>query len=310
MGDDDPQLLVSAHQPLLGTVVELRIDGTPAAARTADASIVAEIRRLEHVFSVFDETSELSRWRRGATDELSAELATLLGTALQWQQLGDGAFNPAAGALSRLWAEASDRGVEPADEQVRSVAAAIATPAYAVDGAGFARVGDCTTLNFNAIAKGFIVDLAAAVGIAVDGVESVVVNAGGDLVHLGSGALAVGIENPLTPYDNAPPLTIIDVARCAVATSGSARRGLRIDGRWFSHVIDPRSGRPVDHIRSASVIAPDACTADAVATVVGVMHPRQGIAFVDALDGVSCCLVDGDGVPWRSTEWHRYERPR
>ena len=306
--DGDPRLLVTSHQPLLGTAVELRIAGPSMAVAVAEALVLDEIRRLERMFSAFVETSELCRWRRGEIDDVSEEFSSLLRVALRWQNVGAGAFNPAVGALSRLWTSASDAGCAPDANTLIAVAARIAEPSYRFDGDAIERVHDCNELNFNAVAKGYIVDLAAAAAMGVGGVESIVINAGGDLVHCGSGSVAIGIENPSTPYDNAPPLAIIDVSGRGVATSGSTRRGIRVGSRWFSHVIDPRSGWPVGHIRSASVVADDACTADAVATIVGVMVPADSLAFVRTLADVSCCLVDDAGVVWRSEHWSDYER--
>ncbi|MCU1394393.1 MAG: FAD:protein transferase [Ilumatobacteraceae bacterium] len=301
---------VAVHQPLLGTVVEVRIAGADAAAAESDRRIVAEVQRLEQVFSVYEPTSELSRWRRGDDVAISAELDEVLRLALRWQVLSGGAFNPAAGVLGRMWSEAAAHDAEPDPDTLLAAAMSIQAPRFAVGPAGPRPIADCATIDLNAIAKGYIVDRAVVAGCAVGGVQSVVVNAGGDLLHRGAGSLRVGIENPATPYDNAPPLLTVEIAGRGLATSGSARRGVRIGGRWYSHVVDPRTGRPVDHVRSASVIAHDATTADAVATVVGVLAPAAAIAFADALDDVSCCTVDDAGTVWRSAGWSAFERSR
>jgi thiamine biosynthesis lipoprotein len=310
MASRERTTFVNVHHPLLGTVIEVRISGAERAATAADLRVVTEIQRLERVFSVFDPSSELSRWRRGEDFELCAELDHVLRLALQWQDLSNGAFNPAAGVLTRIWRDARADDVEPDRGALVAAAASIAAPRYAagVTG-GVVRIGDCSEIDLNAIAKGFIVDCAAAAG-AAEAVDSVVVNAGGDLLHRGAGSVAVGIENPMTPYDNAPPLLTVDISGHGIATSGSARRGVRIGGHWFSHVIDPRDGQPVQHVRSASVIAADAVSADAIATVVGVLQPPAGVAFVDALDDVSCCIVDDGGTVWRSARWIAFERTR
>lgn len=86
-------------------------------------------------------------------------------------------------------------------------------------------------------------------------------------------------------------------AQRAVATSGRARRGFRIDGRWYSHVIDPRTGWPVDAPASVSVVAPTAEVADVVATVVGVLGPRDGLAVAERLgySGLGCLTIESDG---------------
>ena len=267
---------------LLGTAIELRIVGPPSVAHVAEVTAVAEIQRCEHVFSAFVETSELNRWRNGRTDSVSDEFSSMLRTALQWQAAGHDAFDPDVGELARMWARGGDNEAVPDRADLRAAVARIGSPAYVFEGSRLRRLRDCSDVNFNAIAKGYIVDREASAGMAVAGVESIVVNSGGDVVHRATSSVAIGIENPATPYDNVPPMAIVDVADRSVATSGSARRGLDIGGRRYSHVIVPRTGWPVDDIRSASVIAIDACTADAVATIVGVMDVNDGRMFVDS----------------------------
>ena len=163
--------------------------------------------------------------------------------------------------------------------------------------------------NLNALAKGLIVDRAVAAAAAVASVTDVLVNAGGDLRHHGAEALVVDIEDPARPYDNAEPLTRVALADGALATSGGTRRGWTIDGRWYSHVLDPRSGRPVDHVSSASVLAPDAATADVVATICAVLVPTEAVAFVEALaEPVACLLVEPGGARHRSVRWPEESR--
>lgn len=311
MGEPPPgETWVSVHEPLLGTRVELRVRSTsPAAAADAERAALREVQRLEAVFSVFDPTSELRRWRAGDDRAAGPELRHLLAVALRWQARSGGTFNPAVGTLADLWAQAARRDAPPEPGELAERVAAIASPPYAVadddrgDHGRVRRLGDCSTVDLNAIAKGHIVDRAVAAALAVGGVDSVTVNAGGDLLHQGAGSLLVGIEDPARPYDNEPPLVRIRVARQALATSGSARRGVRVGGRWFGHVLDPRTGWPVDLVTSASVVAPDAATADVVATVVGVLEPTEGLAFVADLDDIGCCLVDRDGAIWRDPSW-------
>ena len=304
-----PRTRITVHEPLLGTVVEVRIRAVEpfatAAAEAADGRVVAEMRRLEHVFSAFDDSSELCRWRRGEDFVHSVEFVELLRLALHWQICGSGAFNPASGVLSRAWITAEREGREPAGALLAELAESIGAPRYSIDDNTVTRRGDCSSLNFNAIAKGFIVDRAVGAGMVDSAISSITVNAGGDLCHRGAGSLAVGIENPATPYDNAAPLMVVDIANRGLATSGSSRRGFRIGGRRYSHVLDPRTGYPVEHVRSATAIAADAATADAIATVTSVFEPDAGVAFVDALGDAGTCVVDADGTLWRSTGWRQ-----
>lgn len=291
------------HQGLLGTVIDVRVvadDETTADA--ADAVAVAEILRLERVFSAFDDHSELCRWRNGERFVASPEFTELMGRALDWQIRSDGGFNPLTGELSGLWRQAEADGEPPNRSELAAAAASIRAPRYEmVDGMPVA-AGDCSALNLNAIAKGYVVDAAldAACG---PGVAWVCVNAGGDLAHRGSGSVRAGIENPHRPYDNEPPLLVIEVANAALATSGDARRGFRVGGRWFGHVLDPSTGWPVEEIASISVVAGNAITADSLATVAGVMAPADAVDFLDGLDDVQGLVIRRDRRQLTTAGW-------
>lgn len=288
---------VTLHDGVLGTLLETRVVASDDDAREVDAAILAEIGRLDLVFSTYRPDSELRRWRAGRLDAVSAELGVVLAEALAWSELSGGAFHPATEGLRRRWLDAEASGVLP--EPV----AAGPVP-YGVDGDRVHRLGDCSGVDLNAIAKGFIVDAALAAGAAAGTAAAIVVNIGGDLRHWGAGDVRVGIENPATPWDNARPLTRIRVANGALATSGSARRGFRVGGRWFGHVLDPRTGWPVEQNPSVSVVALDAMTADAAATVLGV----GGLQLAERLGPeVDYLLVEADGTQHRSPGWAALE---
>lgn len=311
------------YEPLLGTLVELRIDGAPQTlgpdhastndddvASTIESAVVGEIRRLEALFSVFDDASELSRWKRGQIDDVSDELRSLLATSLEWQRRSDGLYNPSVGVITAAWRHAEITGVPPGDEQLGELIERTGEPAYAVRADGLERVGDLRGLDLNAIAKGRIIDLATAAGMRAGaglGVTAISLNIGGDLLHCGAGHMTVGIEDPHRPYDNVVPTIAVAIDNRALATSGSARRGFRVGGVWHSHVIDPRTGHPVQTVPSASVIAADATTADVVATIIGITSPEAGLAFAASLPDIGCCIVGADATVWRNDVWRAHE---
>ncbi len=282
-------------------MVQTRIDAQEAIAEQAELAILAEFSRLDAVFSTYRPDSELSRWTR-AGGECSAELTEVLTAAEQWWQASRGAFHPAIGALRALWLLAAQQGEPPARETLATLTGPHPLPFRLVDGR-VRQVADCSGVDLNALAKGYIVDRAVAVGMAVHGVSSVVVNAGGDLVHAGAGSVEVGIEDPFRPYDNLPPRWRTSVENGALATSGLARRGFRVSGTWFGHVLDPRTGLPVERTASVSVRAPRAMDADALATICGVLPAREALAFLDSRDGCECLIVDDQGGVHASPNW-------
>ncbi len=299
---------------MLGTVVDIRV-GTGAATR-ADAdceriveTIVAEFRRLESVFSIYDADSELERWKRDEVDA-GPELTAVLALALGWQARSEGAFNLGARSLHELWRRAESLDELPSRATLDDLIASIAEPPYeiAADGA-VRRCGDVGGIDLNAIAKGWIVDRAIDAGadmateVGVDSASlTLIVSAGGDLCHRGPEPVHAGIENPLRPYDNEPPIGHVSIRDEALATSGGARRGFRVAGEWFPHVIDPRTGEPVGAVASVSVVASDTATADVVATIAGLEAPETAVAVADRL-ATAALVIAPDGERRASSSW-------
>ena len=313
--DDDLHRFSARYEPLLGTVVEVRValsepvglvyaDEVESSASEIMDCVADEMDRLSEVFSAVSDTSELSRWSRGELDKPGAELAAVLESALDWQRRSGGRFNPASGVLSAFWRRVEAAGVIPDRHLLADLAQSIAEPRWTVENGRIIRTGDCRDINLNAFAKGWIVDRAAAHAMRLFSPESLSVNAGGDLVQIGAETLLVGIENPLRPYDNEPAIATVTVADQGLATSGGARRGFVVDGERFSHVIDPRTGWPVDHIASISVIGPDAATADVLATILGMLQPDAAITEADD-HAVACCVIDATGNMFANERWRQ-----
>ncbi len=294
------------HQGLLGTVIDVRIGASEDAATEADHRIVAEITRLEAIFSAFDPSSELSRWQRGELAQPSRPFCEVMAATLHWQERSAGRFNPLIGLLTDEWRQAERGGRLPPAERLAEVVSSIGAPRFhLVDGNPVA-TGDVSGLNLNAIAKGFIVDRSSAAAAGC-GVESVLVNAGGDLRHWGCEPVPVAIENPHRPYDNEPPLARIHIHNAAVATSGNARRGFRVGQRWFGHVIDPSTGQPVTDTASITVVAPSALVADALTTTAGVLAPADAIAYLNGMHGADGLVVAEDGTVLVTEGWATYQ---
>lgn len=291
------------HGPL-NTVTDVRGVG---ASRTdtdeVESFVMAELSRLESVFSVFDTKSELSRWRMGEVARPSQELTHVLAEALVWQQRSAGVFNPLVGELTMLWARAENEQCLPDDEAVDSATRAIAGPRFRIGSDGPIQIGDCSNIDLNAIAKGFIVDLVTEKTFSEFEFDQLTVNVGGDARRLGAGSSPIGIENPLRPYDNEPPLTVVELTAGAIATSGPSRRGFKIGGERFSHVIDPRSGWPANGPAGVSIAANNACTADVVATVASVLDPASAVEWVARQDGVAGLVIGNDGEVTATPGW-------
>lgn len=269
--------------------------------------MLAEIDRLERIYSIFDSESELSQWKQGTTEraDVSHDLATLLSAGLHWRRVTNGLFNPALAALTQRWRQAEKDDTEPSPAQLAILVDDAANMPYDIDGTSVSRTDSCRNLDFNALAKGLIVDLATDAAWRTHQLDALVVNLGGDLVHRGRGSARVLVEDPGDRAANATPVSSVEVSNAAAATSGSSWRGFSVGGRWLGHVLDPRTGRPSAEVVSATVVATDSTTADAVATALTILGADAGIAFADSLAPavVSCLIIGANGVLRSSASW-------
>ena len=301
------------HENVLGTSLEIQVESeTPATATVAEERVLTEIQRLSQLFSTYSATSEFSRWQAdvGRSARLSPELFTVLQASDHWQQHSGGAFNPAAEAFSKLWRAAEQRNQLPSAAELSAVVSQVNQPHWSLDAkAGLARHLTVVPLTLNAIAKGAIVDQACQVALKIDGVHGVTVNIGGDLRVCGEAVQQVRIANPTQDAVNAPPIATIFLNNRAVATSGNYRRGFNVAGQWYSHIIDPRTGKPTSGVISATVVADKSTDADALATILNVLPVEKGLALVESLADIHCLIVAADGTETRSAGWRGLEQP-
>jgi FAD:protein FMN transferase len=260
------------YEQILGTSLALRFRASSqAVAEQAEQLALAEIQRLERLFSSYDPGSELRCWE--ATTALSPELSELLLDSERWVERTRGAFHPGVtDGRAPLWRHEGEH--------------------------TFTRLNPNVPMTLNAIAKGEIVDrVCDAVMASSESLFEVVVNIGGDLCVRGERPIAATVSDEV---ENSPPLARVWLRNQALATSGSARRGL--------HLHDPRTGQPVTHIVSASVIAPCARVADVLATAFCVLTKEESVALAENEEGVACLLVTADRAVVRSPRWASWEK--
>ena len=308
----------SAHlEQVLGTSLEIRWVSTawrtgPLRGRI-EREALEEIDRLDAVFSTFRPDSELARWMAatGQDIEVSSDLAHVLERAAWWRARTLGAFDPAVAA----WARSPKEGRRRDGPGFRSGGKGVASrPLWKVSrppggGAAVARKLTPAALSLDAIAKGYIVDracLRAARAARAARTSDVLVNLGGDIRHVGAHRAVVAVTDPGCDGENACPFEYVGICNQGLATSGGYRRKVRSGGEWRSHLIDPRTARPAEHVLSASVIAPTAATADVLATAFSILEPRQSLAIADSVSGVGCLLLRADGVRTASAYWDRH----
>ena len=297
---------VQSRRPAMTTLASVTVIHESAAlGEDAIGRAFDEMDRLIAIFNRYDEASALSVLNtEGRLESPPPELALVLSAALSYHRLSDGAFDPTVAPLVDLF-RACLTGPVP-----REPSAAELAEARELVGAGaitasrrrlrLARRG--TTLTLDGIAKGYIVDRMAAT-LTRAGIDRYLVEAGGDLRTGGNkeGGLpwAVAVRDP----ESAGRLPgTIHLASAAVATSGSYERYYDPERR-FHHIVDAARGSSPRACTSATVVAPSATAADALATAVLVRGSRAGVALVERLPGCACLIVCSDGSITHSLGW-------
>jgi thiamine biosynthesis lipoprotein len=306
-----PAWRISHYENVLGTSMELKLlANSDLSEDRAAAAAMHEIKRLNKILSGYDRASEFSRWAatRHEAVRVSPDLLEVLKLWDTWRVRTDGALNPAAEAVSRLWKKAESAGRLPSQEEM-AASADLARPAqWKIDAAsGTATRLTDSPLMLNSFTKSYIVERAADAALKTPGVTAAVVNIGGDLVVKGAVGDAISMADPLSDAENSEPIAVLNIQDHAVATSGNYRRGFEIDGRHYSHIVDPRTGRTAENIISATVVAPRAVDAGALATALCVLTPEESRKLAGSVSGAEYMLIAKNGARFYSPGWNRLQ---
>jgi thiamine biosynthesis lipoprotein len=276
------------------------------------------LRDINKTFSMFDPESRLSLFNRqemGAEMKVPSDFYTVLSTGQRLYQITHGAWDGTVKPLVDLWGFGTQKTESriPGPEEIR----------LAMSRTGFhhirflenhtlAKDADLT-LDLSSIAKGYGVDALASLFRAA-GIGDVLVEIGGELYAAGKNKKgepwSVGISRPDKDNSKQDLYQIVRLSNQAIATSGNYRNFFEMNGKTYSHIINPKTGFPVDHhIVSASVIAKDCTFADGLATALMVMPVKEGLNLVNGLEGTECLIVEKkEGVleSHLSEHFHRF----
>jgi thiamine biosynthesis lipoprotein len=270
----------------------------------------ARIAQLDQKLSDYDLQSELSKLSqtsdlapgapaadyRPQAVKVSDDLWTVLSYSQLLSRKSDGAFDVTVGPLTKLWRRARRQKELPTAERIEEERAAVGYEHLVLDSSGKAvtLARPNMRLDLGGIAKGYAADQALA-EIKTCGISRALVRASGDIAAgeapPGETGWKIGIA-PLNPDD--PPQRFVRLAGCGISTSGDARQHLVIDGKRYSHLIDPRSGFGVKGRSSVSVIAPTDMQADAIASAVSVLGPDAGLKLIGQFPGCELLMVFED----------------
>ena len=285
-------------EAVMGTTihVELWTERRADAAAAMDA-VMAEMHRIDRLYSPHKDDSELSRINRDAGRSavpVSEETFSLLERARTFAALSDGAFDISYAAVGRLYDYR--RGIAPDEARLAAARDLVDWRGIELDAAArsvrFARPGMC--IDLGGFAKGHAVD-GATTRLRAMGIRHAYVSAGGDSRVIGDRRgrpWSVAVRHPRQADGFAAVLPLED---CAVSTSGDYERYFERAGVRHHHLIDPATGRSPSAVHSVTVIADDGLTAEALSKTLFVRGVERGMALLERVPGADAVVIDAHG---------------
>ncbi len=266
-------------------------------ARAGFKAAFARIEKLNQAMSDYEPQSELSQLSRSAPTESPVEVSDDLWEVLRQSQemsrKSGGAFDVTVGPLTRLWRRARRQKKLPTDRRLAEALESVGFQFIQLDPKKrtVALSESAMRLDLGGIAKGYAADQ-ALLKLRERGLNRALVNASGDIAIGEAPPDKPGWKIGIAPLEaESPPSRFLHLNNCAIATSGDAWQSVEIDGRRYSHIVDPRTGLGLSDRSSVTVIAPNCTTADALASAVSVLGPAAGIQFVEKHHDASALIV-------------------
>jgi thiamine biosynthesis lipoprotein len=302
----------SGYRPVMGTIAHIiAIAPNPHTANKSIEAAFGQLRNIETLMSYHRDDSELANVNRNAYKEpvkVSSQTFEVIQKSIEFSKLSDGAFDITVGPLMDLWRQADEANAVPTDDKLTEVRAKVGYQKLILDAnqmsARFAVEG--MKLDLGGIAKGYAIDKAVE-AMQSCGATGALVDVGGNIRCFGTPKKGkthwlIGLQDPNVkseirnpkseiPFEMGKPLLVLKFTDAAVATSGHYRRFVSIGGKKYSHIIDTETGFSSDKLASATIIAKDATTADALSTAVTVLGAEKGLALIKKIPQTEAILI-------------------
>jgi len=254
----------------------------------------------ENLISATKESSDVYKVNAAGGKAVSCDEDTveLLKMGIKYGDLSDGRFDITLGQVTDLWDFHAEEPKVPADADVASALKAVDYQQIQIEGTKVSMKNPEGKINLGGIGKGYIADRAAE-HLESLGVTSAIVNFGGNIVVIGDkggDAFKIGIKDP--NHAEGDILGAVSVTDSTVVTSGVYERCFEQDGKVYHHILDVKTGYPVDtDVMSVSLIAPKGYSGDcdALSTTCLILGVEGGLKYIKKVDGVEAVFIDKDG---------------
>jgi thiamine biosynthesis lipoprotein len=299
---------VSDGQYQMGTVLEIHLCApTRAEGEALLGELFAEVARLERIFSRFDVKSDLSKLTRAAGHgplKVAPELVELATRSSELTAGTRGVFDVSVGPIVVLWVEAARSGTLPDAATLAAARTRVGPQVVRADAAAgtVELVVEGASLDFGGIAKGYTLDRLAAM-LRARGVSRALLSFGqSSITALGRPAGWDGWGVLLGDASGGFAGTA-QLANQSLSVSGSLGQYAEIGGKRYGHVINPRSGAPLERARVAMTVASDGTRAEAFSKALLILGEKDGIALLESIPDAQGMLIDESGATWQTSGW-------
>lgn len=283
----------------MGTTYNIKVVGFEEELKLIQLQkeIDATLVQVNNEMSTYQPDSEITLFNESQGFEpvkISNGFRVVLSEALRIGELTDGMLDVTIGPLVNLWGFGPDYQPErvPSDVELTQARKKVGLSKILLNDTGLSKTQPDVYVDLSTIAKGYGVDVVADL-IASKGINDYLVEIGGEMRlsgFKGNGTLwHIAVEKPISTERSVHQVVV--PKNNAVATSGDYRNYIEIDGQRYSHIIDPKTGSPINHkLVSVTVVHPSSMTADGLSTAIMVMGPEQGLAFAQK-HGLAAMLI-------------------
>jgi thiamine biosynthesis lipoprotein len=287
----------------MGSVVEIQIinKDTLKAIETISKAF-AELSRISNKYSTFQDNNYMSEMNNAGREfKVDEETYYMLKQCNFAYKATDGAFDAALGNLIKLAGFEAGKPQMPNQKQIDSAISITGWKHITLNDSLILKRTAPVKINFGGLGDGYSLDRAAKVILEM-GIDTFLINAGGECRANGK-TWNIGIQHPRKQNKY---LGVLQLKNKSVSTSGDYEKFFKKSGKRFSHIIDPRTGKPCDNSRAVTIVADKGINADAIATGIFVLGPKEGMKAVKKLKNVDCLIVDKNGKVTMSKGFVKY----
>lgn len=291
---------VSQNKYLLGTIVNITLYDN--LEQKIFDEIFAAIEKIEKEMTINNalnsEVIQINKHAGIDYVQVSDQTFEVIKTGLAYSKLGNGSFDITVGPLVKLWEIGFDNAHVPQEAEINERLTHIDYHKILLDEENHAvKLEDAgMQLDLGGIAKGYAADVAVSI-ITEHGNKAAIINLGGNVYAYGEKAngapFKIGVQNPFSPRGDY--LGILSVKNKTVVTSGTYERFFEQDGIIYHHILDPKTGYPVENdLESVTIVTDSSMSADALSTMTFVLGLEEGLKLVETLDNVEALFITKD----------------